>query len=110
MTVAALQALLLADLARDSRDALGQRFFQAAGAMIDSPWATASAADQRLIRSAREPTLLDGAGDYSAAVRARAAEDPVVARAFLRVTNLLDPPSRLAEPDIVARVTGSGAA
>lgn len=104
MTIAALEALQLRDLALESRRDLGVRFWATVGDIIDPPWQMATAGDLALGRS-DIPASADS--DYMSRLRSLAAVDPVVGRALLRVINLLDPPARLADPEIAARVLGS---
>jgi hypothetical protein len=61
------------------------------------PWQLATGNDRRF-----EPGY-DPATDPMAPLRAGVSRDPELALAFLRVAQLIDPPSRFSDPDIVAR-------
>jgi hypothetical protein len=102
MTVVALEAVLLRRLlAAGGPDQLAARFFAGAAELVDAPWSIANGNDLRLTGT---PGNVD---DYLLRLRGRLPDDPLLATAFLRVTNLVDPPSRLLEPDIRERVLGS---
>jgi 2-polyprenyl-6-methoxyphenol hydroxylase-like FAD-dependent oxidoreductase len=102
MTVVAQEAVLLRRLlAADGPDGLAARFFAAAAELVDTPWSIANGNDLRLTGT---PGSVD---DYLLRLRGRLPDDPMLATAFLRVTNLIDPPSRLLEPDIRERVLGT---
>jgi hypothetical protein len=49
-------------------------------------------------------------GDYVRRLQLAAVHDPELARVFLRVTSLVDPPTALLRPDVVERVDASQAA
>ena len=96
ITVAALQALLLRDLLDRGTDDLSTRFLAQSAQIVEGQWQRATASDRR---------FLDGqAPDAS---RAGILQDPVLAAAFLRVSQLVDPPSRLAQPDITERIAAA---
>ncbi len=108
MTVAALQALALrhhlhAGTARPSR-----RIMRAIAGAIDTPWELAIGADLAAPgvegpRTARRRII----GAYVTRFQAAAAQDPALARAFVRVTGLVDPPAALLRPATVPRVLGA---
>ncbi|WP_250032605.1 squalene monooxygenase [Paractinoplanes maris] len=109
MTVAALQAQALAEVLRAGTDKLGDRFFAAADAVLDGPWAAATSNDLRFPQAVGVRRPVDPAqAAYLGAVRAATATDPDVARAFLRVFHLVDPASALAAPEIAARIRRPG--
>jgi 2-polyprenyl-6-methoxyphenol hydroxylase-like FAD-dependent oxidoreductase len=96
ITVAALQAMLLRDLLNQGTGNLSKRFLAQSAQIIEEQWQRTTASDRR---------FLDGqAPDAS---RARILQDPVLAAAFLRVSQLIDPPSRLTEPDIAERIAAA---
>jgi flavin-dependent dehydrogenase len=103
MTVAAMEARLLGELLAAGPDNLTARFLAASAPMIDVPWGQATANDRRF-RPGYDP-----AADPVAPLRAGLARDRELAVAYLRVAQLIDPPSRLAEPDIAARVRAATA-
>ncbi|MDG4757346.1 squalene monooxygenase [Micromonospora sp. WMMD710] len=105
MTVAALEAGILRRLLKDGTTDLASRFFAAAAAVIDVPWAAVAANDLRLPKAVGDRSMLDQRrGAYLERLRRAATEDPVLATAFLRVTHLMDPPSALFAPEIAGRV------
>lgn len=110
MSVAALQAVALGQAlgSAEGEDdlilALG-RYHRAAATYVDHAWTLGVGADLQIpgVEGARPR----GHAAISAYVRRaqRAAErDPVVARALLRVTSLLDPPQALMHPKVMVRV------
>jgi len=105
ISVAAIEATGLRRLLKDGTDDLAARFFSTMAAAIDVPWATVTANDLRFPEVAGDRSALDPQrGAYLARLRAAAAEDPVLATAFLRVTHLMDTPAALFAPEIAARV------
>ncbi|MFG1996330.1 FAD-dependent oxidoreductase [Actinoplanes sp. NPDC048988] len=105
MTVAALQARALADVLGAGPDLVAARFFAAADAVLDGPWAAATSNDLRFPQAVGARPPIDPArAAYLAEVRAATATDVEVARAFIRVFHLVDPGSALAAPEIAARL------
>ncbi|MCX4091586.1 FAD-dependent oxidoreductase [Nocardia sp. alder85J] len=109
MTVAAQQALALRDcLPADDID-LPSRFYAAATECVTAAWQLASTADlahagvpgSRTLR-----TRLTNA--YTARAHRAAHIDPQVARTFLRVVNLVDPPAALLRPRLAHRIMRCG--
>jgi 2-polyprenyl-6-methoxyphenol hydroxylase-like FAD-dependent oxidoreductase len=109
MTVVALEAVLLRRLlAAGGTDDLAARFFAGAAELVDPPWSLASGNDLRFPEAVGDRGGRDAQVEqYLTRLRGRLPDDPVLATAFLRVTNLIDPPARLLEPDIRARVLGT---
>jgi 2-polyprenyl-6-methoxyphenol hydroxylase-like FAD-dependent oxidoreductase len=107
MTVAALEALLLRRLlASGSGDAeFARRFFTGAAKVIDGPWSIAVGTDLRFpeVVGRRTPKVRF-VNAYVHRLHVAATADPVLGAAFLRVLNLVDPPTRLLKPGIVLRV------
>ncbi len=104
MTVAALEALLLRRLLTSGK-AEARHFFRRAAKLIDGPWSIAVGTDLRFpeVQGPRSPKVrLVNA--YVHRLHAAATADPVVGAAFLRVLNLIDPPTRLLSPRIIRRV------
>ena len=104
MTMAALEAVVLHDYLRDGREE-PLRFFRAAAKHIGPTWAmnqardrVPSAADRR--RSVRRHLVT---WTMNKALKA-AANDIVLTERFFRVAHLIDPPSRLQDPALIARV------
>jgi 2-polyprenyl-6-methoxyphenol hydroxylase-like FAD-dependent oxidoreductase len=105
MTVAALEAEALHRVLRAGECDLARRFFRAAAEVIDPAWSLSAGADLALpeIQGPR-PLSTRMRGRYIARLHRVAEHDPAVAAAFVRVIALLDPPSALMRPPIVARV------
>ncbi|MEV7630417.1 FAD-dependent monooxygenase [Actinoplanes sp. NPDC089786] len=105
MTVAALEATILGRLLKDGTDDLAARFFGETATVLDVPWTTVMANDLRFPDAIGDRSMLDPErGAYLLRLRAAAADDPELARAFLRVTQLIDPPAALFAPSIASRV------
>lgn len=105
MTVAALEAGILRRLLKDGTDDLAGRFFGEAAAVLDVPWTTVAANDLRFPQAVGDRSMLDPErGAYLLRLRTAAADDPVLATAFLRVVQLMDPPAALFAPEIAGRV------
>jgi 2-polyprenyl-6-methoxyphenol hydroxylase-like FAD-dependent oxidoreductase len=106
MSVAALEALALREcLGAGPAAGLAKRFFTKVAHIVDIPWGIAVGADLRFpgIKGARTAKVrLVNA--YLARFHLAAATDPILARAFLRVVNLMDRPEGLLRPAIALRV------
>jgi 2-polyprenyl-6-methoxyphenol hydroxylase-like FAD-dependent oxidoreductase len=102
MTVAALQALALRAALGTNDTELPHRFYRAAAEVIGPTWAMNHA---RSARPAKRRTLSQRAATWSTAKVLRAAEtDIVLTERILRVSNLVDPPTRLRDPLLLGRV------
>lgn len=104
MTVAAMEAAALRRVLEEGPIS-ERRYFNAAAAVIDVPWDTATAADLmkgsvRGLQGLRIRLL----NSYVSLLHAAAAHDPELTVAFARVVGLIDPPSELLRPGRVARV------
>ncbi|MFJ9004056.1 FAD-dependent oxidoreductase [Streptomyces canus] len=105
MTVAALEATILGRLLKDGSDDVADQFFTESAAVLDVPWTTVAANDLRFPDAVGDRSVLDPEpGAYLDRLRAAAVSDPVLATAFLRVTQLMDTPAALFKPEIAARV------
>ncbi len=105
MTVAALHAAALAAVLDGDPETLPGRYFRAAAATTDAPWAMAVGSDLALPHLRGQRTLgsrLTGA--LTGRIQRVAATDPEVARRFVRVMTLLDPPAELTPPDFLRRL------
>jgi 2-polyprenyl-6-methoxyphenol hydroxylase-like FAD-dependent oxidoreductase len=109
MSVSALQAVALRDaLGRGQRD-LARRFFRAAAKPVNQAWQAALGGDLALPQvPGPRPLAVRLTGPYAARVQRAAGRDTVLARQFLRVASLQDPPTRLFRPAIVLRVLRRG--
>jgi 2-polyprenyl-6-methoxyphenol hydroxylase-like FAD-dependent oxidoreductase len=109
MTVAALQALALSESLAGGIEGLARRYYQRATKPINVAWQLSTSADLALppVPGPR-PLPLRVLNTYVDAVQAAAEQDPAVVTSFLRVTSLLDPPSRLLTPSTVVRVARAG--
>ena len=105
MTVAALEALLLRRLLAAGPDQLARRFFSGAARVIEGPWSIAVGTDLRFpeVAGPRTPKVRF-VNAYVHRLHVAAVADAVLGAAFLRVVNLVDPPTRLLAPRIVLRV------
>jgi 2-polyprenyl-6-methoxyphenol hydroxylase-like FAD-dependent oxidoreductase len=126
MTVAALEALALHSALRSSalrssalrsraligsaiRDeglaGLSARFAAAAARIVDEAWALSAGGDLRFPQVTGKRQLSGRiVNAYLDRFRPAASGDPVLARAFVRVANMIDPPARLLTPANVVRV------
>lgn len=105
MSTAALEARALRACLAGGRAALATRFFERAARYVDTPWQIAvggmppaSGATTRTSLAAR---ILE---TYLAALRRAACDDPVLARGFLRVAHMTEPPQSLLAPGYAVRV------
>ncbi|MGA8209810.1 MAG: FAD-dependent monooxygenase [Nocardioidaceae bacterium] len=105
MTVAALEALVLRECLETGTDDVARRFFRRIAGPSGVAWQLATGGDLALpsVPGAR-PLPVRVLNRYVEQVQSAAERDPAVATSFLRVTSLLDPPSRLLGPATVARV------
>jgi hypothetical protein len=105
MSAAALQATALDTCLRAGDAALAKRFFTAASKVLDGPWTMAVGGDLRYDGvDGERSAMLKFVNWYIGKLHIAAAGDPVVARAFHRVANLLDPPPSLMQPSIAFRI------
>lgn len=105
MTVAALQALALRDQLRSETTPRTRSVLRALARVIDAPWELAIGADLSVpeVHGPR-PARRRLANGYVRRLQARAAADPELSLAFVRVTGLIDPPEALLRPTIALRV------
>jgi 2-polyprenyl-6-methoxyphenol hydroxylase-like FAD-dependent oxidoreductase len=105
MTVAAIEATVLRDcLRREDRD-LTRRFFSASAKKVRIAWQTAVGSDLALPEVVGpRPVSMRISNAFLERVLTAAEVDPVVAGQFMRVTGMVDPPTRLFRPSILLRV------
>jgi 2-polyprenyl-6-methoxyphenol hydroxylase-like FAD-dependent oxidoreductase len=105
MTVAAEEALTLQQCLRAGSNDLARRFFKAAAKIVDIPWDIAVGNDLRhpQVKGARPP-MLRFINWYIGKLHVAATRDGTLATEFLKVINLMMPPSSLLSPGIVRRV------
>jgi 2-polyprenyl-6-methoxyphenol hydroxylase-like FAD-dependent oxidoreductase len=105
MSVAALEARALGAALEQGLDGVWRRFYAAAATIIDTPWTTAVGNDLRMPELAKRQTRIDRAiAGYIAALHRAAHRDGTLSTAFLRVANLMAPPTSLFAPKIAWRV------
>ncbi|GIH95514.1 FAD-dependent oxidoreductase [Planobispora siamensis] len=103
MSVAAVEALRLGEWAR--RDRPARELFRSIARVVDAPWDIVVSGDLRLpgVRGRRTPGIrLVNA--YLERFHRAAEHDAELGRRFLRVANLIDPPSALVRPACLLRV------
>ncbi len=107
MTSAALQAAALDDVLMQNPDlrAIAQPFFKRVAGIIDIPWQLAVGEDFRFPETkGRKARGTDIINRYVTLVHRATHDDPVVYDAFLKVMNLIRPPTSLMHPKLVWRV------
>lgn len=102
MTMTALQALVLRDLLGSGASDLGLRFYAAAAKQIAPIWFTNEALEPG---TGRRASLSRSLTSWFTKTALRAAStDIVLTERFFRVGALIDPPQRLQDPAVIARV------
>ncbi len=106
MSVAAVAADRLGDCLDEGRHDLTSRYLVAVEGILDHAWTMATGADARYLPSvrARQPLPMRLLGRYQERLVAAAADDPVVAAAFLEVIGLVAAPPSLLRPAVALRV------
>jgi hypothetical protein len=109
MSVAAAQAGRAARMPVQRPSGLTRRFFAATRAILDAPWDMSVGGDLGYPHvEGRRTVKTRLIGRYVARVLRAAGRDERVARAFLRVANLMAPPPSLFAPAILGRVLRYG--
>ncbi|MDX1892415.1 2-polyprenyl-6-methoxyphenol hydroxylase-like oxidoreductase [Mycolicibacterium sp. 050158] len=109
MTVAAIEATILRDCLRRGDDGLARRFHRAAAKKIRIAWQTAVGSDLALPEVAGpRPLSMRVTNSLVDRVLTAAESDPFVAQEFMRVTGMLQPPSRMMLPSFVFHVARAG--
>ena len=105
MTLAAMQALTLRDCLQTSPTGLPHRFFAAAAGHIGPTWAMNNANDRVPLTENHPGPLKQRISNWATnAVLNAATRDVALTERLFRVTNLVDPPSRLQDPTLLPRV------
>ncbi|WP_239334220.1 NAD(P)/FAD-dependent oxidoreductase [Frankia sp. CiP3] len=111
MTVAAQQALVLRNCLRVAGPDLPARFYRQASCLVDAAWELATGADLRYPgvqgRRGLRGRLV---GAYGERVQIAAHRDAAVARALMNWLNLVDAPTALLRPTVIAGVLRYGRA
>jgi 2-polyprenyl-6-methoxyphenol hydroxylase-like FAD-dependent oxidoreductase len=105
MSVVALEAQALRRCLAQGPARLGTRFFAATAPTVDAAWQLATAADLAVpeVPGRRTPATRFGAW-YTNRVIERSVSDIALFERFVRVTQLLEPPSTLFAPAVLRRV------
>ena len=105
MSVAALEAVQLAEALDEGPRDLAKRFFQRAAKVVDIPWSIAVGNDLRMKETVgpRNPGV-NVINWYMSKLHKAGHRDPVPALAFHRVGSLLEPPPSVMNPRVAFRV------
>jgi 2-polyprenyl-6-methoxyphenol hydroxylase-like FAD-dependent oxidoreductase len=105
MTVAALEALTLQRCLRRGEDGLARRYFKAAAKTVGVAWQLAAGAELSLPEvQGHRPLSVRIINNYVDRLLTIAESDIVVAEQFAKVIGLIQPPTRLFRPAVIARV------
>jgi 2-polyprenyl-6-methoxyphenol hydroxylase-like FAD-dependent oxidoreductase len=104
MTMAALQALCLRDCLRVGNADLPQRFYRCAAELIGPVWAANRAGDRPAPSAGGRAVARTLNAWVQRAVLRAASVDIAVTERIMRVRGLIDPPARLRDPSLFARV------
>jgi 2-polyprenyl-6-methoxyphenol hydroxylase and related FAD-dependent oxidoreductases len=104
MTIAAIAALVLQRHLGMYEEVCPSTYMRAVSRAMDTPWSLAARADLGFPAAEGRRTVTTRLSNaYTARLQSRATRDPVLTRSFLRVAGLVDPPSALLRPGIMAR-------
>lgn len=105
MSSAALQASELRKALAAGNVDLARRFYGAAGKVVDIPWSIAVGTDMKMPETGVRQTVdVRFINWYMSKLHRRGHTKPDAALAFIRVAQLLDPPTALMRPSMGARV------
>jgi 2-polyprenyl-6-methoxyphenol hydroxylase-like FAD-dependent oxidoreductase len=108
MTTSAIEATILRDCLRHGTRGLARRFLRASAKQVRVPWQTAVGSDLNLPEvEGPRPLSMRITNAYLEKVMTAAESDPIVVSQFMRVTSMIDPPTRLMRPAMVLRVLRS---
>lgn len=108
MTVAALQAQALHQSLKLGANGLARRYFRAAAKPIGVAWRFAVGGDLNLPEvEGPRPLSLRLANKYVERLQTAAESDLAIAEQFTKVVALVDPPTRLLQPQMIARVAAA---
>ncbi|MEU4433737.1 2Fe-2S iron-sulfur cluster-binding protein [Nocardia rhamnosiphila] len=105
MTVSALQALRLRAILAGGDHDLPRRWFRAVAAAIDDAWAITALFDLAMphVDAAGRPALR-ALGPVAGLALAAGERDAAIGRQISRIAGLLDPPTALLRPELLARI------
>jgi len=105
MTTAASEGALLDECLKAGLTGIARRFFKRVSRILDAPWTIAAGGDLAYPQ-VEGKRVLSGrlVGLYLTRLLAVASEDSNLNLAFQKVTNLIEPPTRLFRPNVVLRV------
>jgi len=107
MTVAANEAMVLQSCLAEGAEGLARRFFAGIVPVIDGPWKVAVGNDMRLPHVDGEGTAMDRFINwYIGKLHIAARGDAELSVAFLRVVNMIAPPTTLLHPRMALRILG----
>ncbi|WP_243436356.1 NAD(P)/FAD-dependent oxidoreductase [Streptomyces sp. FH025] len=105
IAVSAMQAMALRKHLRGGAEPDPAAYFRDASAVLDAPWELSAGGDLAFPGvPGRRPLKVRVANAYMGRFQAAAVHDPALTAAFLRVTGLIDPPTTLMRPAVLARV------
>lgn len=106
ITVAAHEALALADCLTSGTRGIASRFFQATRRLVDDAWDLARGLDASYLpdQAASQSRAQRLAAQLQRQTLHAASQDPVVARHFLQVVSMERRPTTLLRPDVLLRV------
>ncbi len=109
MSVAAATMMVLREELTHPGDPDPRRYYKAVSALLDAPWGIGVGADLAtpgVTGPAMPPSPLTP--EYIRGIQLGGAEDPELAKAFIRVMALIDPPPALLRPEIAERAARVG--
>lgn len=105
ITLAAIESVILRQSLQRNRGDVSRVFFRASAKEIRKAWQTAAGSDLALPHVNGRPTLTMRINNaYMDRVLAATESDRTVTEQFLKVVGIVDKPSRLLRPSIIARV------